>query len=653
MRLALATLVLVGGCAAPGLPLSPTLRLVDTQALAKKHPHALAVLLSREERAVLTFDDSGPPTQIERHDTIAILAEGGERWAEVSIPVGDGRLRYLRARTIDAQNHIQEVTLEEVHTTDARQGSLLDGTEVAVKVFRFPGVHVGSVVEYAYGVAFDHRVYYLNGTMSAAIPVERYRLEVAVVGPADAAVRVYNTRAKIDQEVHWTTKSLRVEERDLRANRREPFAPPPSMTEPGWAVAITRALIGRRVVNVYDSWPHAVAGLAHVLYDDKGRDYAKVPLTPNLDGCQARVRCIVERAVARVSEAVELSRFVSSLVEARPARDVLAAHAATNVEKALLLRAALEASGVRARFGFLARSVDVELDQSFPSPGRGDHLLVVVEAQPGLDAPLITDPSCEACAAGQLPPWTRDRAALVFGQPRLDGTPPQWLAPVEIVRIPRGDDESSAHRQTIDATLEASGVLRGEISDEWRGRQAVDLHLSTRTWLDRQWRSLVEENLRARAKTTALEQTRALTWDKRSADATLGVGFRVPAYAALDGERLIVPLTFLRMVTDRELDEAPREHDVMLREASREEETLVVHVPDGWTVSDLPPSATWHSDAVDGIVEVIRGTNTIRIRRVVQTHVGHWGPGEYDEMVAVLRNVAAIRRAVFVVSPPR
>jgi len=127
----------------------------------------------------------------------------------------------------------------------------------------------------------------------------------------------------------------------------------------------------------------------------------------------------------------------------------------------------------------------------------------------------------------------------------------------------------------------------------------------------------------------------------------------VPAYAALDGERLIVPLTFLRMVTDRELDEAPREHDVMLREASREEETLVVHVPDGWTVSDLPPSATWHSDAVDGIVEVIRGTNTIRIRRVVQTHVGHWGPGEYDEMVAVLRNVAAIRRAVFVVSPPR
>ena len=47
--------------------------------------------------------------------------------------------------------------------------------------------------------------------MSAAIPVERYRLEVALVGPADAAVRVYNTRAKIDQEAHATTKSLHVE----------------------------------------------------------------------------------------------------------------------------------------------------------------------------------------------------------------------------------------------------------------------------------------------------------------------------------------------------------------------------------------------------------------------------------------------------------
>ena len=324
MRLALATLVLVGGCATPGLRLSPTLRLVDTQSLAAKHPHALAVLLSREERAVLTFDDSGPPTQMERHDTIAILAQGGERWAEVSIPVGDGRLRYLRARTVDAENHVREVAPEEVHTIDARQGSLFDGTQVAVKVFRLPGVHVGSVVEYAYGVAFDCRVYYLNGTMSAAIPVERYRLEVALVGPADAAVRVYNTRAKIDQEAHATTKSLHVEERDLRANRREPFAPPPSVTEPQWAVAVTRALIGRRIVSVYDSWPHAVAGLARVLYDDKGRDYGKVALKPTLDGCQARVRCIVERAVARVSDAAELSRFVSSLVEARPARDVLA-----------------------------------------------------------------------------------------------------------------------------------------------------------------------------------------------------------------------------------------------------------------------------------------------------------------------------------------
>ena len=265
---------------------------------------------------------------------------------------------------------------------------------------------------------------------------------------------------------------------------------------------------------------------------------------------------------------------------------------------------------------------------------------------------MIINPSCESCAAGQLPPWTQERAALVFGKPRLDGAPLQWEAPVEIVHIPRRDDESSAHRQTIDATLEPSGLLRGEMSDEWRGQQAVDLHLSTRSWLDRQWRSAVEEGLHSRANAGALERIRALSWDRRSAAANLGVGFRVPAYAAHDGERLIVPLTFLRMATDRELDEASREHDVMLRQPSREEETLVVHIPEGWTVSDLPPSGMWHSDAVDGAVEIIRGTNTIRIHRVVQAHVGHWGPGEYDEIVAVLRNVGAIRRAVFVLSPP-
>ena len=331
-----------------------------------------------------------------------------------------------------------------------------------------------------------------------------------------------------------------------------------------------------------------------------------------------------------------------SLVEARPARDVLAAHAATNVEKALLLRAALEASGVRARFGFLARSLDVDFDASFPEAPGAPITYRLGRSAARTRRADDHHSSCESCAAGQLPPWTQERAALVFGKPRLDGAPLQWEAPVEIVHIPRRDDESSAHRQTIDATLEPSGLLRGEISDEWRGQQAVDLHLSTRSWLDLQWRSAVGRTPLARQRGRARADPRPVV-GPGSAAANLGVGFRVPAYAAHDGERLIVPLTFLRMATDRELEVASREHDVMLRQPSREEETLVVHIPEGWTVSDLPPSGMWHSDAVDGAVEIIRGTNTIRIHRVVQAHVGHWGPGEYDEIVAVLRNVGAIR----------
>ena len=101
-------------------------------------------------RRLGTADPDGAPRH-HRHPR-----PGGRALGRGLIPVGDGRLRYLRARTVDAENHVREVAPERF-TIDARQGSLFDGTQVAVQVFRLPGVHVGSVVEYAYGVAFDRR----------------------------------------------------------------------------------------------------------------------------------------------------------------------------------------------------------------------------------------------------------------------------------------------------------------------------------------------------------------------------------------------------------------------------------------------------------------------------------------------------------------
>jgi hypothetical protein len=39
---------------------------------------------------------------------------------------------------------------------------------------------------------------------------------------------------------------------------------------------------------------------------------------------------------------------------------------------------------------------------------------------------------------------------------------------------------------------------------------------------------------------------------------------------------------------------------------------------------------------------------SIRVRRIVQTLPGHWGPAEFDDLVSVMRQLSAARQRVIV-----
>ena len=142
-----------------------------------------------------------------------------------------------------------------------------------------------------------------------------------------------------------------------------------------------------------------------------------------------------------------------------------------------------------------------------------------------------------------------------------------------------------------------------------------------------------------------------VAWDRRDAHLTLAADFSAPSYAAADGKRQIVPLTFLHMAWDRDFSDEPRRHDVMVRNPEREEETIVFHLPKGWTATDLPHGAAWHCEALDGAVQVTSAPGTVTIHRIVQTRTGHWGPGEIDDLLGVARKVSAVRQGAFAVAP--
>jgi hypothetical protein len=58
---------------------------------------------------------------------------------------------------------------------------------------------------------------------------------------------------------------------------------------------------------------------------------------------------------------------------------------------------------------------------------------------------------------------------------------------------------------------------------------------------------------------------------------------------------------------------------------------------------------TLHAQAADGVFEVsVPKPDVIRVRRILRMHVGHWGPDEFAELVALIRNLESARQLAIV-----
>jgi hypothetical protein len=324
-------------------------------------------------------------------------------------------------------------------------------------------------------------------------------------------------------------------------------------------------------------------------------------------------------------------------------KEVLASHEANNYEKALLLQGALKAAGVHSRLALVARQRDYDFDPAFPCPNKFDHMIVHVD-----DPALFIDPSCESCAAGEIPEWTRDRQAMVIenGRAMFGVSQPEPL--VEIMRTPADERLPGDDHTSIDVTLDGSGALAGHTTTTLRGYIAIDEFVRTRGWLDNQWQSELDKRLRVDAKTAEVRKTMRANYDRTQPRLDVGGEFAAPGYAAASDGRMVVPLSFLHARYDDQASDRPRVFPLWITSSDRVSETLTVRLPAGVRVAELPQSFTLHTAALDGAVSVSASGGTVVVKRLVQWRAGHWTAGDYTEMRDALRRLTSVRQTAFV-----
>ena len=134
-----------------------------------------AVVLLSADRIEYRITPFGNRTLQQHHEQRLIQDEHGLDYVDVVVPVEDGsRLVMLAARTIHPDGSVLPVETARIMETYARAG----GKGGTMRLFRFPAVTRGSVVEYAWTLETGEIETSIAGRTVRGLPVQRYRVDV-------------------------------------------------------------------------------------------------------------------------------------------------------------------------------------------------------------------------------------------------------------------------------------------------------------------------------------------------------------------------------------------------------------------------------------------------------------------------------------------
>jgi hypothetical protein len=329
-------------------------------------------------------------------------------------------------------------------------------------------------------------------------------------------------------------------------------------------------------------------------------------------------------------------------------REVFANGAADNFEKAELLYAALRAVGVGASFVATGRNPGLTFDHAFPLPGHFDHLLLQVLKQPDVAEPFFVDPSCEACAPGQLPDWDDDREGLALRDHRNFGLGADYQT--EFVSL-HGQPAAQARgeRTTFEATLGPSGDTSGTALYERAGSRAVDYMINVREWsVDKR-----RETLERRFQRVPSMRTHAAVperCDPATATCRASLTWEAPAYATREGGKWVIPLALLP--SSSASSSGKRRSTIMMTHPDRREEIVRFRLPEGWVAEELPTPVTVRTPLIDVEVEATREPGLVMVRRTVVNRAGTVEAAEWPKVAEALRAFDGIGKRSFVIAPP-
>lgn len=532
----------------------------------------IVVLYERGEFSLLdpVRPSKGVSSTLRVEGRIKVLAPHGLEQSVVEI----GHSRYMRLQSISARTLLPDGRVLPVPADAKLRTAVSERRKRWVTAVVFPGVEVGSILEYEAEFRFDYIFFLEAWSFSATAPV--LYSEVVFIVPTDlqAATWIrdaFNVGLRNEQSgsVHGTL--LRYWARDLPAVPVEPYAAPFADLATQLGLIITAYSDNAQLNRLQEDWRSSCRLLEDWQYRDARRKNGGVrERAKGLVGGVTDPRQKAEAVYRFVRDEVRTERLPGITLEAgNSAEQVLADRSGTYAEKALLLEALLDAAGVRSRLVWANdRTTGLAL-LDVADPGWFERVVVAAELPTGR---VYLDAGEPGMPFGWLPAELENGQAVI-----VDVKKP------ELVTLPAAPPEANRRSAVLRLAVDEDGRAAGTGELRLSGHHALKaLAESDASRLAETWKPWLEERLPG-------FRVDGLAAEVGEGDVRLSWTLEQRAEEVLGDELLLTPSRPLGPLTQIfTLPPKLRRTPVVLPFGERVDVDLELTFPAGWRLEGLP-----------------------------------------------------------------
>lgn len=583
------------------------------------------------DRGIITVGP-GFKFTFDRHQRIQIFGPAGYQFANVEIRHHPSeKIERFEAHTLTPDG--RRVGLKSDQVFESKTGDLVK------RVFAFPEVSPGCVVEYRYKLVSDNFYYLRPWAFQREIPTEYSELAVRLPEGFEYEAVLNNSDLVAGPDTSYYTsvlhKMTQIRQFTWRSRHLAPLIVEPLVSSlldhrVQLDFQIVRFRNDQKVFEFVDSWPDLAKQVKHV-YKPLLRPDEAWPRWSETDRrvLARRIHQFVRDSVALIGESPAVAG--SGL---RSARVVYAERRGSALEKNLLFIALLRHHGLDAYPVLISRRDHLRFDRRDHRLDQFDHALVMLELG---EERIFCDANIPGAWLGYLPPNDQVDLGVLIGHPTQEEV---------VIEIPSAPVESSAKglaRVQLNPDGSATGVLEAELT----GEAAYEL---IRALADHDPDGYIQKHWLPKAIPSDLSVKRT---GEEFAPIQFTAQIHWPEAADTDEGRLFLRPSIMRRLDENPLMTSSRHYPISFETPWSEECRIIWTPPAGYEINELPAPRDMVGDGYEFRSSVVMDGETVVATRIWRMTKRDFPVARFEDLRELLNSVQLSQRGLLVLYQER